>query len=1146
MDKITQEDISPQSVREILSPLSSKRPRTDCTNSGKSRFDIPELLTFRKTVGSPSSTSTSQRSSDLIHAAEYGDMQDEKPHEQQQDAKLNVTPITKVSSSHTNNRHTGSFAERHFLHLEKDEQPSVTETDKLSSYPADDAGGVLAESHSPKDSSADTSSHPDCRQLGKSLEDEPPGGCSLPFGNDEDGRQVQNSVNQIQAVAFSSSDEEVRCQSDYTYEDVRHDVGCDTWSQSAEVEESNQKGDEQGFSENIFFSKKEEEGKSHMSSSDYGDSKSFCCNPEEDPIGNLTEGGKNYLKKSELQIRENENGAVCDGETKEQVNENSMSKNLISSAASIEGSVVSYDVALARNIAIESASLEVDDFCGANEEHAAGEMIAKAWSETVDHTTETPMPARIIQEPAEGDNDAGFLSVIDPALWSETDRQAAEKCCNSESTAGVELSQSIRVCEMETPLPLCSYVRPLQKISTSDQAGQFYNQSRTQQGKDEKENLRQSYAEPQSYSFTTYETHSMHGDEGSCRWESSPSSSPHRPAKPLPAGDERQESYGTVGHQLKEQDQSGCFSVSLDPLKTQKVEYSQTGIVRMNETTVFKEREESFGEEEVITDQLGNSAGGIEPEEKPSQQNDVKEDTIKISAVVTDWTEGEISTRGNKLTLSEDELGKRLECLSDHPYSADISLMERTTQEKESVEGEMKTDDYSEVSVKSEDDLLHQNEHEADVTEISPDECISDETEGNKLTLGSEDEEGNKCNHLSEYQLKTEIFTIEHKDDIFGFSFPPTSDAVVPNPHDLSQRCHSKITDNYPTALNYNDRFSPVPSALYDCVPGGFDTFEKIQLSPDDDDDDHTGLGNSPLLTSLPGQLLKTPQRQVYYSMPVAESDEHGEIPEEEEEEDGEEEVEGYECHTEKMANGYLNSDTNCNELANFISAADIMAVGWPEQQPNCESVNPSSMSSTVPPGSDSPASDMNEPPEFEMKKQFDMVLKELKLFFDISTSDFAGDGRESSPERCGDITEASEGDACKEHLNSPELGRHRDTSSNDADEDHSLEMCGGDPVVSCIVGSHDGEQEVPFGSHLCQEASVYTAEKHREPRETEQRRTMWSPSSLGPPFLEQLSHRQAGQARRLEPLRTCTRPIRVGLSKKARTKHLHRPHPYK
>ncbi|CAK6963169.1 uncharacterized protein LOC122999612 [Scomber scombrus] len=1090
MDKITQED--PQSVSDISSPLSPKRPRTDCISSGKKWFDIRGLLTFRKTAGFPSSTSTLHNNAGLICTAECEDMQDEKPHEQQQDAKLNVTPITKVSSSHTDNRHIGSSAERHFLHLEKDEQPSVTETDKLSSHPADDAGGVLAECHTPKDSCTDTSSRPDCQQLGKSLENEPPGGCSLSSGIDEEGRQVQNSVNQIQVVILSSSDEEVRCQSDYTYEDVLRDIVCKTRSQSAEAEEHNQKGDEHGFSENILFSKEEKEGKRH---SDYGDSKSFCCNPEEEPSGNLTEGGKNYIKKSELQIQENENVAVCNVETKEQVNENGMSKNPIFSAAvSTEASVVSYDVTLARDIAIECASLEVDDFCETNEECAAGEMIGNARSETADHLTETPMPARISQELAEGDNDAGSLSVIDPAIWSESDRQAEEKRCNSESTAGVELSQSINVYEMETPLPLCSDVRSIQKISTSDRARQFHNQSsaNTQQCKDEKEDLRQSYSEPRSYSITTNETHGMTSDEGSCRWESSPSSRPRSPAKPFPAGHERQESLGTVGHQLKEQDKSGCFFVSLDFPISQEVEYSQTGIVRMDESTEIKEREErrSFGEE-VITNRLGNSGEEIELEEEPYQQNERTEDMNTISTLdnnITEWIEDEISTCGNKLAFSEDELVKTLECLSDHLYSADISLMEETVQVKQSVEGEMKTDGYSETSVKSEGDVLHENEHRADMAEISPDDCISDETEGNKLTPASEDEAGNELSY-SEYQQKNETLTVnENKDDISGFGFPPMSDAVVPGPHDLSQTCHSKITDNYPTAPNHNDRFSPVPSAftLYDCVPGAFDTFEKIQLSPDDeddDDDDDAGPGNSSLLTSLPGQLLKKPQRQLYHSMPVAECDELNEIPEEEEEE----ELDRFECHTENMRNGFLNSDINCNELASFISAADVIALGWPEQQPNCESIynhedlNPPSVFSTVPSGRDSPACDVNEGPTFEMKKQFDMVLKELKLFFDISASDFAGDSRASSPEQCGDVTEASEGDICEdEHLGSPELGRHKDTSSNGADEDRSLETCGGDPVVSCIAGSHDGEQEVPFGGHLCQESSMYTEEKHR------------------------------------------------------------------
>ncbi|XP_062268086.1 RAD51-associated protein 2-like [Platichthys flesus] len=104
--------------------------------------------------------------------------------------------------------------------------------------------------------------------------------------------------------------------------------------------------------------------------------------------------------------------------------------------------------------------------------------------------------------------------------------------------------------------------------------------------------------------------------------------------------------------------------------------------------------------------------------------------------------------------------------------------------------------------------------------------------------------------------------------------------------------------------------------------------------------------------------------------------------------------------------------------------------------------------------------------------------------------------------------------------------------------------MSGGDPVVSCTSGSCDGEQEVPFASHTSQETSMDTAEKHKELQGMDQRRKIWSPSFFGcPPLLQQQFHKPH---RRLEPLTTCKRPIRVGLSKRAKTKHLHHPHPYK
>ncbi|KAK2856527.1 hypothetical protein Q5P01_005262 [Channa striata] len=134
-----------------------------------------------------------------------------------------------------------------------------------------------------------------------------------------------------------------------------------------------------------------------------------------------------------------------------------------------------------------------------------------------------------------------------------------------------------------------------------------------------------------------------------------------------------------------------------------------------------------------------------------------------------------------------------------------------------------------------------------------------------------------------------------------------------------------------------------------------------------------------------------------------------------------------------------------------------------------------------------------------------------------------------------------------------PESKRHghllegEEDEKEDVDEDRSLEVCEGDPVVSYIAGSCDGEQEVPHGSHSCPKTSMYTPEKQREPGEPEQRRKTWSPSFMCLSVLEQVSCRpEQPQQKRLKPLRTCTRPIRVGLSKRAKTKHLHRPHPCK
>ncbi|XP_026197437.1 uncharacterized protein LOC113149492 isoform X2 [Anabas testudineus] len=1099
MSKIIEEHNRLQTEIELTSPPSPKRPRTHCTmtnnHNGETRFDVQEVLAFQKTTDFPSTKNTIQNDLVLVCTAENVDG-DEKPYKQLQDTKLYITPITKATTSCTEDADRLSSkvcvitSERYIVHLRKDEQPQCTESDKLSSYLPDEVGKALVESHTSKDTSTDTSSHADCKWLGKSLQRKALVGCYFFNGNDKDGNQVQHSASQIQALTLSSSDEEVRCQCDCSHENMLHDAGfCDTCSQYDEVEVSYQKMAEHKVSENMLFSKKEEKGNMPVSCSHCTDCKLNNSYPEREHTGNIVEDLKNEEKLLQLQICEYENVVICDGETKGQVNENVMSENLHSVGECGECSMVPYDIVLPRRNATENVSFEIDDLFGVKRMHAAGKMIAKAWNEMADHTTEAPISARISQEPAKGDNNAGRFSVIDPAIWSETDREAGEKHCNSASTAGVELSPSIKVCRMETPPLLCFDVRPSQEVSSLNQIRQFNHQRTAQQCKDENEDLCQSYTEPEVCSFTTIEAH-MAGSPGSISCS---------PANLPSAEEEGQEYHSTLGLQLKEQDRSDSFPISLDNLRTQLAEQSQTEFFRMDGTTTTKESKDMTSFEEKKSDEHVKLEKVVELGEECLHQNELHKENTACDCM-SNYIEGETGECDERLTCVKD---KKFECFSDHSYSADVLTTVETTVEERRKEGtdveeEMKNDRIknTEIVLKSQDDLRQQNEHKTDTMQVSHKECMREwseenmSTSGSQLTLVSQHELGNILTSCPDQQHRDVTCMVENiLDDHVALTSPPTSDAVVPCQNVLS---HSQNA-NSPTNQNSSGRFSPVPSAftLYNRVPSRFDTFEKIRLSPDEDDDYKAGLSNTYFLTSLPGHLLKTPQQQLTHSVSGAESDGDDQEPEEEEEE-----VEG-ECH---MPNGFLNSGKSCNDLPNFTSAADVIVLGWPEQEPNsksmhysCEPIhgylNTQSKFSTAFTENDSPTSDMNMYPEFEMKKQFGMVLKELNMFFDISISDFASDRASLHP-----ITEPLGADSnCKELLSSPDIGCNKNTST--------------------------------------------------EPREMEQRRKTWSPSFMCQPLLEQLSYKQH---KRLEPLRTCTRPIRVGLSKRARTKHLHRPHPYK
>lgn len=1001
MDKSPQ-FISPQTDRESTSPMSPKRLKTDCTmtsnQSGINSFELLKILTFPKTTGDHwSSPNTFQKNTGVICTPEYdcGDMQHVK---QLQATTLNVTCVTEVTNSHTGPPEVCFVkAERHFVHLGKDEQLPVIESDKLSSYRVDDAGGILAEYHTSIYISADSSRHCDCKQVGKSLH-------SCPSGNDADGRQAQNIVSQIQAVMLAASDGEVSCHSDCTHEDVLCDHNfSNTRGQPADVEEANQKRDERGFGENILCNNENKKGYNHMSPSDYEDSKSFCSFSKVSLYGNSEEEGKNGEQTSGFQSGEKENNKRGVGNNSHCI-----------AAKCAEGSSVSSDVVLDRIITAvgtnTSVSHETDDFCGAKGEDSAGTMIAKAQSETTGRTAGIPLAARISQEPAEGDNEAGPFSVIDPAMLSKTDREPEEKLCNSESAAGVELSPSQKASVVETSGPLCSNVRPSQystkELSPSDQIGKLNNQRVTQQCKEGKEGTHESYMELPPGIVMISETHCRKtGSEGGFQWKSSPC----RSASFLPAGGEVKESPGTMGHLLKAQEQPESLPVNPDHLKTQEFENLQNEIIGVKAATEIKDTEDVRSlKGEMKMDGDGDSENAAKLEGRLLQQNKQhKDDTAEISAgyCVSDWAESDTSTRGDKLTRLGNDTGNKIECLSDHPHGAAIETAGREEQQEvRRAEGGMKMDggDSSKKYAKSEP---QQKEHKANVTETSLGDCVSNWTEGATSKCGTQSSPliNNAGNKLSFFQA--EFFPVEHK-GFADFTFPP-SDAIVPGPHHLSRRGLSNTM-----SLICNDRFSPVPSAftLPDRVPGGFDTFKKIQLSPDVDDD---GPGNSPPLSSLSGQLLKTSGRQLHRSMPGGESDQHEETPENGEGGAGEEMVGSVGCHAE---------DTG----GRFLSETGAISQSGPDSYNHVDAVSTES---------DRPASDVHDCPKFEMKEQFDTVLKELTLYFEISMSEFASDNRASSPEQCRDITDPVGGDPsdCKEHLSSPELGRHRDKSSGNS-----------------------------------------------------------------------------------------------------------------
>lgn len=581
--------------------------------------------------------------------------------------------------------------------------------------------------------------------------------------------------------------------------------------------------------------------------------------------------------------------------------------------------------------------------------------------------------SKLSQEPAKGDDDTEAFSVIDPAICIDAEVEGI--LCN---TAGQELPPLEKNCNLEIALPLYSDVRTLQ-------GEELIYQGTTQLSEYENQVGCQSRTEPQAYSVTSKETQA----DIKVNCQSSPNSCPSK-SPPTEIGG-TQQTPNTTGHQ------SSHLAVSPDYMETQ-VEHSLSEAESRAEAAGIKEGEKPT---EFLKEKQMNEPWSFKQPINISETSD----HMLIFDCDLKCTDGEAFSSKpdiHGIVVTTDEAEQR---------DGINGGKEKNTEQKNSETREIFEDDKknpTSISSKKPDD----------VSEESPDERIIELVEGSSFIICNDDSE-QSLGCFSHYQLSSDVF----------LNFPTANDAVPCQPY-LE---HSENPQYDSTALKCSNR-SPLSALnLYNHVFRGFDTFEKIQLSPAYDNDDDAALSNMSVLTSLTGEMLKTSQQQLQHHTAKTAHDIHKSV---EENEEAEEEKMEVECHMEIMTNTFVSWNSSHTDTSNSVSAPDVVKLTWPEQQPNSGSAsdpskgthnesNPRSRSSATYPERDSPLPDLNHSFKFEMKEHFDRVLKEL------SRNHFANACGLKSHDKCSDVPEPLESYASEvtsEHLSCAELECNKET----------------------------------------------------------------------------------------------------------------------
>uniref|UniRef100_A0A4W5JK86 Uncharacterized protein n=1 Tax=Hucho hucho TaxID=62062 RepID=A0A4W5JK86_9TELE len=340
------------------------------------------------------------------------------------------------------------------------------------------------------------------------------------------------------------------------------------------------------------------------------------------------------------------------------------------------------------------------------------------------------------------------------------------------------------------------------------------------------------------------------------------------------------------------------------------------------------------------------------------------------------------------------------------------------------------------------------------------------------------------------------------------------NDAVVPgsdsNPEDDTVR--DREEDRSVSVM------SSVAHILSDCVPVGFDTFEKIQLCPLDTN----GLEHSPLLSSSPSQTFKTEfqHHSAGGTMHSGESDEE-DIAEEEEDQ----------CQEEAERGFFHCENTRFNEIPvpDFISPqiSPSLSPEMPCQSytllcgtSQCDSPPQAKLPTLTSDKNIHPVSETHDFPGFEIKERFDMVMEELSLYFEISDEA----GYQSSERATSELCRVRDPGAEEDNTDLMTRSSSDRPSSQDAvedeplggtsmgDDDHGLKTYQAEPETTCTTGGLDCEQEVPLECchHSTEgEDSMYSSVKHKDhPRGqgADEKCKLWSPAFMFLPCLDQLS----------------------------------------